>query len=405
MKSNLTLTISFIFLIFIFGCKKTYVNLVTQNVVDTIGSKSPQYVITDYGTVADGKTDCGTVINNIINILPASGGTIIIPQGDFLVNSTINVNKSFVTISGLNPGLRSNVDEAVGNLTPPGGGSKLILGSGAGAVITVPVISDVNGTKNRISGLQFSNFLISGGATQHGIGINILQDNDGVRIENVIGVNLTTGIYASASDAMLINSCWISECTNSIYMPNGIQNTISNCQLGAQPLGVTVKLDNQVNFDFTSNQVYPDGSVNLQINNSQYVNVSSNNFQSYYVGMIELNNSNNNLISSNIFWLRTPSDTSVQLRGNTNDYGALRLAGNSNLVSDNSINCDWVNPNNNPVTLRSIGGSGNSYDNLNISDTTSSRVFYVSGGCNIFNSVPAYKVYIDGSAANINIRY
>jgi len=188
-------------------------------------------------------------------------------------------------------------------------------------------------------------------------------------------------------------------------MPNGVQNTISNCQLGAQPTGITVNLTNQVNFNFTGNQIYPNGSVNLQLNNSQYVNVSSNNFQSYFVGMIELNNSDYNLISSNIFDMEMPSDTSTQLRGNTNTYGVLRLTGNNNLVSDNSITCKWVNPTDNPVTIQSIGGTGNSYDNINITDTQSSRVFYVSGACNIFNSVPASNVFISGSAANINIQY
>jgi len=386
------------------SCKKTEVEQITKTVVDSTGNKSPEYVITDYGAVADGKTDCGAVINKIINILPPSGGTIIIPEGDFLVNTTINLNKSFITISGLNPGERSGVDVPVNGVTPPGGGSKLILGSAA-AIITVPVLPQVNGVTNRVSGLEISNLVVSGGTTSHGIGIDVLQDNDHVLINNVIGINLTTGIYANAADDMVISSCWISECTNSISMPNGVQNTISDCQLGAQPTGITVELDNQVNFNFTGNQVYPDGSVNLQINNSQYVNVSSNNFQSYYVGMIELNSSNDNLISSNIFAMELPSDTSKQLRGNPNTYGVLRLTGNNNLVSGNSITCAWANPNDNPVTIRSIGGTGNSYDNINITDTKSSSVFYVSGGCNIFNSVPASNVYIDGSAANINIQY
>jgi len=406
MKKYLGVVLSSLVILWGTGCTKTEVEKIYQTSTDTVTQqKLPEYVITDYGAVADGVTDCGAVINKIINILPPSGGTIIIPEGDFLVNTTINLNKSFITISGLNPGERSGVDVPVNGVTPPGGGSKLILGS-ASAVITVPVLPDVNGAKNRVSGLEISNLVVSGGTTSHGIGINILQDNDHILINNVIGINLTTGIYANAADDMVINSCWVSECTNSISMPNGIQNTISDCQLGAQPTGITVNLTNQVNFNFTGNQVYPDGSVNLQINNSQYVNVSSNNFQSYYVGMIELNSSDDNLISSNIFQMDMPSDTSKQLRGNVNTYGVLRFSsGNNNLVSDNSITCNWVNPNDNPVTIRSIGGTGNTYNGLNITDTKSSCVFYVSGACNIFNSVPASNVYIDGSTANINIQY
>lgn len=88
------------------GCKKTVIEQITQQVKDTTSSgvKLPEYNIVDYGAVADGKTDCGAVINKIINILPASGGTILIPQGEFYINTTVNVNKSFVTIMGLNSG-------------------------------------------------------------------------------------------------------------------------------------------------------------------------------------------------------------------------------------------------------------------------------------------------------------
>ena len=406
MKKYFGLILSGLAILWATGCTKTEVEKIYEpSTTDTTTqTKSPQYVITDYGAVADGVTDCGPIINKIINIIPASGGTIIIPAGDFLVNTTIKINKNFITLSGLNSGERSNVDVPVNGVTPPAGGSKLILG-GAAAAITIPTLPPVNGLTNRISGVEISNLAISGGTSTHGIGIDILQDNDHMIINNVIGINLTTGIYANASDAINITSCWISECTNSIYMPNGVQNTISNCQLGAQPTGITVQLDNQVNFNFTGNQIYPNGSVNLQLNNSQYVNISANNFESYFVGIIELNTSNNNLISSNIFQLDMPSDTSTQLRGNPNTYGVLRLTGSNNLVSGNSISCAWVNPNDNPVTIQSIGGTGNAYDNINISDVKSSRVFYVSGGCNIFNCVPASNIYINGSAANVNIQY
>lgn len=406
MKKSLLFCVIVSVVIGITGCKKTVIEQITQRVVDTSGAgvKLPEYNIMDYGAVADGKTDCGPVINKIINILPASGGTILIPQGEFFINTTVNVNKNFVTIMGLNSGERSNVDVPVGTLTNPGGGSKLILGSAA-AAITFPTLPASNGSTNRISSCTIKDLLISGGATEHGIGINILQDNDRTTIDNVVCINLTTGVYANASDAMQIHNCWISECTNSIYLLNGIQNSIVDCQLGAQPSGITVKLDNQQNMNITSNQIYPDGAVNIQANNSSYLNISSNNFQSYYLGMVEFNNSNNNIINGNLFWMRLPSDTTKQRRGQPNTYGVLQLTGSNNQVADNSIFCDWANPNTNPVTIRSIGGTGNVYDGISISDMKSSKVFYVSGGVSIFNSVPTTKVYIDGSAANVNISY
>jgi hypothetical protein len=253
--------------------------------------------------------------------------------------------------------------------------------------------------------LVIKNLLISGGQGTKGTGISIVQDNDGVRIDNVIAINLNVGIAAQAADAMIIQSCWISECKNSIEMTNGIQNMISNCQLGAQPGGITVHLTNQENFNFTSNHVYPDGDVNLQLNNTRYANISSNNFQSYYVGMIEVNGGNSNLVSSNVCWLRIPGDPARQLRGKQNDYGVIRVSGDHHLISDNSITCNWANASDNPVTIRSESGISNRYQNIKINDVSSSRVFYVNETSEIFNSVPSSKVLVDGDPSKVYIKY
>lgn len=385
------------------GCKKTVIEKVYET-TDSTSVQLPEYIITNYGAKGDGKTDCSGIINDLIIKMPASGGTIVIPEGEFLLNNPVVVHRNFITIRGLNPGLRSNVDVASSGVQHPGGGSKLILGNAA-IGIHVPSVPDVNGRKNRISGLVIKNLLISGGQGTKGTGIGVVQDNDGIRIENVIGINLNIGISAVSADAMIIRSCWISECKNSIEMTHGIQNMISNCQLGAQPGGITVNLTNQENFNFTGNHVYPDGDVNLQLNNTRFANVSSNNFQSYYVGMIEVNGGQSNLISSNVCWLRVPGEPSRQLRGNQADYGLIRVSGDNHLVSDNSITCNWANAANNPVTIRSVGGNSNRYQNLKINDVSSSRVFYVNETSEIFNCVPASKVLVDGDASRVYIKY
>ncbi|MEO7212978.1 glycosyl hydrolase family 28-related protein [Mucilaginibacter sp.] len=383
------------------GCKKTYI---TQEVVEGSKTASAEYLITDYGAKDDGKTDCAAAINSIIASMPASGGTIVIPAGDFLLNAPIIINKNFVTIRGLNAGLRSNVDVPPANVQNPGGGSKLLLGS-SNFAISVPTLPDVNGLKNRISGLIIKNLLISGGTSTRGTGINIQQDADGTRIEDVVGINLNTGIIVNAADAMIIRNCWVSECKNSIEMTNGIQNMISNCQLGAQPGGITVKLTNQENFIFSNNHVYPDGDVNLQLNNSDYGNITGNNFQSYYVGLLELNESSNNLVSGNVTWLRLPGDRSRQLRGKDNDYGVFRISGNYNLITNNTITADWADALAKPVTIRSAGGTSNRYDGIKITDITSPRVFFVNESSEIFNCVPAANVFVDGNVANVYIKF
>ncbi len=383
------------------GCKKITEEYITieEPMVEMDG-----FVITKFGAVGDGKTDCSGIINDLINKLPASGGTIIIPEGDFLLNNPIVIKRNFVTIKGLNPGLRSNVDIALVSLQNPGGGSKLLLGNAAVA-IEVPVLPDVNGMKNRISGVVIRDLLIAGKNSNIGTGISILQDNDGIRIDNVIGINLYTGIVANAADAMIINSCWISEVRNSIWMTHGIQNMISNCQLGAQPGGITVNLTNQENMLIIGNHIYPDGDVNLQLNNCSYTNVSSNNFQSYYVGMIELNGGYLNLLSSNVIWMRQPHDVSRQLRGKTNDYGVIRVEGDGHFITNNLVNCDWVVATGNPVCIRSVSGVGNSFHNIKFINMDSNRLFLVNETTEIIHSAPPEKVAVEGDANKVTIIY
>lgn len=365
------------------SCTKEYY---TQNNED-----QHEYVITQYGAVGDGKSDCSVIINKLIEDLPASGGVIVIPEGDFVLDNPILIKKNFVTIKGLNPGMRSNIDVAnVEELFGPGGGSKLILRK-AKYGIQIPKIPDVGGNKNRISGVEIKNLMISGGTINNGTGIFVEYDNDRCLISNIIGINLNYGIVAHSADAMIIQDSWICEVQNSIEMIDGIQNMISNCQLGAQPSGVTCKLVNQENFLFTNNHIYPDGSKNLVLTNSERVNISNNNFKSYYVGILDVEG-NNNLVNGNIFWLVGALDN--QLLGHDGDYGIIRIAGNSNMLTSNTITCEWNNAVKNPVTVCSVQGTGNLFSNLLIENQNSTKVFLVNESAKIYNCVSDDKIWI-----------
>ena len=66
--------------------------------------------VTTFGAVGDGKTDCSKAINSAIASLPSEGGVVVIPEGDFVLDAPIVINKHNVTFKGLNPGMRSNID-------------------------------------------------------------------------------------------------------------------------------------------------------------------------------------------------------------------------------------------------------------------------------------------------------
>lgn len=373
----------------------------------------PEFLITNYGAKGDGKKSCTWVFKKILGMMTADGGTIVIPQGEFRIDTPIVIDKSYVTIRGYNEGIRSNVDIKIDSMLAPSGGSKLLLKN----CDTLIVIKRSAASDKRISGLTIKNISLARPTDSiKGVGIAITHNNDGIRISDVVCINLNTGIYANLSDAMIIQNCWISECMKSIFMENGKQNMIANCQLGGIPSpdntdrnsNNTVLLKNQENFVFNGNHVYPDGDVNLKIENGMMVNVTGNNFQSHYVGMIEVENSMNNLISNNIFWMRNLSvNSEKQLRKKMNDYGVIRINGLNNMVSNNTIFTDWVDASNNPVVVRVWGSqSGNSFQNLKLAFKGSNRLFYVVEGTEIVNCVDTANVKVDGGLeSNIRVVY
>ena len=226
--------------------------------------------ITAMGAVGDGNTDCSAIINQMIANLPAEGGVILIPEGDFVLDAPIIIDRDNVTIKGLNPGFRSNIDVKPESLLGPGGGSKLILRKAEVAIQT---------GKESISGLTIKNILVSGGTSNKGTGVHLLNPTENVKIDNVIGINLKQGLDINQATHMQISNCWICEVENSIKMQKGKENTVKNCQLGAQPTGITCFFEEENNLIFEKNQVYPDGSSNLVLSQCDQAEIINNNFK------------------------------------------------------------------------------------------------------------------------------
>lgn len=122
--------------------------------------------VTTFGAIGDGKTDCSKAINSAIASLPSEGGVVVIPEGDFVLDAPIVINKHNVTIKGLNPGMRSNIDvNGINDLLGPGGGSKLVARNAEAAI---KVETDVKG-------LKIMNLMVSGGGRKPRTSVYILQ--------------------------------------------------------------------------------------------------------------------------------------------------------------------------------------------------------------------------------------
>ena len=343
--------------------------------------------ITKYGAIGDGQTDCSGVINQLIAEFPATGGVIIIPEGDFVLDHPIIVNKNNVTIKGGNPGMRSNIDvKGINELLGPGGGSKLVLRK-TKVGIQVPVSS----TRKAVEGLEIKDLLISGGTENNGTGILIEQPSKESRIFNVIGINLNLGINVNKANGMLISDCWICEVKSSLEINNGSQNKITRCQLGAQPIGITCKLTQEDGLIFSNNHIYPDGTCNLMLIDCDQATISNNNFKSYYVGMLDVKG-NENCVDGNIFWL---AESNNQLLNGTKrvEDGVVSVAGNFNLFTSNTLTCEWVGVEN-PVTVNATIGENNKFSNCLIDNLDSDRVFLINARTDVGNCVSANKVEI-----------
>lgn len=334
--------------------------------------------ITLSGAVGDGETDCSGVINKMISELPETGGVIVIPEGDFVLDSPIVISKSNIVIKGLNSGFRSNIDVKDESLLGPGGGSKLIVRNSASAVTV-----DAEG----LSGIEIRDLMISGGTENNGVGILFEKATSGCVIDNVVGINLVTGVEINKATNLTISNCWICELSNSIVLNGGENNTVTNCQLGAQPTGMTCSFTDEKGMIFQRNQVYPDGKTNLLMRNCDDAEITNNNFASYYNAIIDIEG-NGNLIENNMIALTGALAHQCAYKSST--YGVVRIAGDANRFSTNTLKCEWALPD--AVTVNATEGVDNVFENCLISDVSSENVFLINQFAVVTNCVDSDKI-------------
>ena len=334
--------------------------------------------ITLAGAVGDGQTDCSEVINKMISELPEEGGVIIIPEGDFVLDSPIVLSKSNVVLKGLNSGFRSNIDVKDTTLVGPGGGSKLIVRNAESAI----TVADEG-----LSGIEIRDLMISGGTENNGVGILFEKAVSGAVIDNVVGINLLTGVEIHKATNLTISNCWICELSNSIVLTGGENNTVTNCQLGAQPTGMTCSFTDEKGMIFRRNQVYPDGKTNLLMRNCDDAEITNNNFASYYTAIIDIEGTGN-LIENNMIALT--GAVTHQCAYRASDYGVVRIAGDGNRFCTNTLKCEWASANG--VTIRATEGMDNVFENCLISDVNSENVFLVNQYAVITNCVAKEKI-------------
>ena len=318
-------------------------------------------------------TDNAPVINGIIANLPPEGGVIVIPAGEFLIRSPIDLaGKNNVTIRGINYGQRSNDDVAVAGVSaPPACGSKIILGPGVGQGIRA-----ANGSP-AISGLIIRDLAIQGGdGPGFQTGISIDCPNSGTRVMDVSCINLEEGAFIRAADHAVIEDCWLAECRSPLFLLTGSDNRVADSSFGGQPQGIACKFEGQQRLMFTGNGIFADGHTGILLKTCDNCNVSHNTVTGWFTGLVQVEGNMNTLVNNNITGvLDKQGNWPADPQGRDDQFGLVRVTGNDNLVAS-SVVMSWQPVNH--VRIRNHSGDRNVFRNLYIAANASTRKIFVN---------------------------
>ena len=308
----------------------------------TVSADAPQasFNIAKCGAKAnDPNFDNGPIISQLIDKLPATGGIIKIPAGTYYIKTPIKIDKSFVTIEGVNDGWRSGVDPANSNGKESGGSHIELVNKNMDGI-------DVHSAdSHRLSGDEFRDLNIEGQSST-GVGINVQSDNDHTVIQGSSMKNLGTDIINKGADCTRIVDNQLAESRNNIAMTGASQQAeIEHNQLGAQPGGIGVMMENPSNYAVNSNLIYPDGSSDITLYNPSHGTVWGNTLSSYTTGLINVlpnaqgNKGNANVIASNQVTINAYHKNGYATNGlpATLNWGAIHDENYRDLINHNVI--------------------------------------------------------------------
>ena len=315
-----------------------------------------EYLITNNGGNGNGSFDNAAAFNNLINALPASGGSIVVPNGTFLVNSPIIVTKQYVTIRGMGPG------------------SKILVGGNANQGILCPNQSP------RLSGFTVRDLQIQGlNWNVYRTGISVDRANDGLFITNVLCNNMNRGFYLRECDAGRIVANAVTSCESSLYMTGGFSTLVSRNTFSGYSGGTAVELVNLDRANFVNNSITPDGRTSLRLSNAHACNVTGNNILTIFTGCIEITGNMNVFSGNNITAALSGGSWAGDPAGRDGLWGLIRINGNDNLFSNSNI-LSWQPVND--IRLNVVGGARTILRDLTIAANGSNKKINVYPAAN-----------------------
>ena len=328
------------------------------------------YLITDHGAKGDNAFDNAPILNALISGFGPEGGTILVPAGDFRLQSPLVV-KNNVTIRGVNYGQRSHVDPTPPGVFGPAGGSKLILGAGMATGILLPAGSPA------ATGITIRDLAVSGSdAAVYQTGIDLDRANEFTRISGVNCVSLRKGIRLREASRATVERCWIAECVTPLHIDTGTECLVADNSFGGQPGGVTCDFNAQERLLFTGNNVFPDGHTGLRLTASNGCNISHNSFTGWYTGMIQITGNMNLFAHNTLSAVRNNGSWPADPLGRDGFFGFVRLSGDDNVLESCTL-YSWQPEGD--CRIHCAAGERNVFRNLDIGAIGSSRKIFVNG--------------------------
>ena len=307
------------------------------------------------------RQDIGAVVNDIIRDIKRRqpdpdakpGAAIIIPPGDYGLQTQIVVDVSFLTIAGYGHGFTSlgiayNSDTSGWHERKPGGSHVKVLTDG-------PAILVHREGNPRLSGIVFRDFCLDGRDFQPNensylngkTGIEVSSDNDAFHITGMGFVYLEHGLVVRGADALRVHDNFIVECGSCLEMTGAGQATlVTDNLMGAGPHGPTILAENHEGLLVTGNNLFPRGRSIIELHGCTRSSVTANRLQGFYPGMVRLvDNCKENLVSSN--HLRRAAESYqpfIDIVGLDDLFGVVHVRGDNNLISNNLFAYD-VAPN------------------------------------------------------------
>ena len=306
-----------------------------------------EYLITNHGARGDGSFDNAPIINDLINRLSNNGGSIVIPHGDFRINSPVVIRKSHVTLRGL------------------GRSSKLIVGAGVGDGILLPDEAP------RISGIVIRDLHVAGsdwGLYQTGLKVD--RASDGIHIIGASFTGLSRAMFLRATDAVQVSGCDVTQSQSSLFMAGGFMGLVTRNRFSGFSGGITVELADLDRIEFSSNIISPDGFTALQLRNAHACNISGNSITAWYTGAVEIDGNMNLISGNNITAVQVNGGWLPDPRGRDGLWGLVRIRGNDNSFTSSSI-MSWQPENN--IRVNVVSGERNTLRDLTIGAVGSNK--------------------------------